>query len=89
MPSSSHTSARIRWSTCTTLLPPPTPPTQVYNQVMAGLYLAQLTLLGVLGLKRFVFAPLGVPLLLATAAQHANTLRRYRRPWWVAVGRIG
>ena len=54
---------------------------QVYNQVMVCLYISQLTLLGLLSLKRFPWAVLLVPLLLATMTCHIATLRLFSRPW--------
>ncbi|GLC42964.1 hypothetical protein PLESTB_000282200 [Pleodorina starrii] len=55
----------------------------VYNQVMVGLYIMQLTMLGLLGLKKFKYAPLSVPLLLFSVGCHISTLRLYKRPWSV------
>ncbi|KAG2494790.1 hypothetical protein HYH03_007033 [Edaphochlamys debaryana] len=55
----------------------------VYNQVMVGLYIMQLTMLGLLALKRFPFAALVLPLLLLTVAAHLRTLSLYQRPWSV------
>ncbi|KAG2426181.1 hypothetical protein HXX76_013162 [Chlamydomonas incerta] len=55
----------------------------VFNQVMVGLYIMQLTMLGLLGVKQFRWTPLGFPLVVGTALFHVNTLRRYSRPWSV------
>ncbi|PNG74404.1 putative membrane protein C2G11.09, partial [Tetrabaena socialis] len=53
----------------------------VYGQVMVGLYIMQLTMLGLLGLKKFPFAALAVPLLLFTVGCHFSTFALYRQPW--------
>ncbi|GFR49707.1 hypothetical protein Agub_g11860 [Astrephomene gubernaculifera] len=56
----------------------------VYNQVMVGLYIMQLAMLGLLSIKKFPFAPLIIPLLICSIASHISTLKLYRRPWSVA-----
>ncbi|KXZ47794.1 hypothetical protein GPECTOR_33g676 [Gonium pectorale] len=55
----------------------------VYNQVMVGLYIMQLTMLGLLGIKSFPYTVLGFPLLIFSAICHIGTLNLYRRPWLV------
>ncbi|KAG2482060.1 hypothetical protein HYH03_018986 [Edaphochlamys debaryana] len=55
----------------------------VYNQVMTSLYVMQITLIGLLGLKRFPWVVLAVPCPLTTLACHLSTLALYRRPWTV------
>ncbi|KAG2435998.1 hypothetical protein HYH02_011711 [Chlamydomonas schloesseri] len=53
----------------------------VFNQVMVGLYIMELTMLGLLAIKKFKWTPLAIPLVVGSALFHVNTLRRYRRPW--------
>ncbi|KXZ47792.1 hypothetical protein GPECTOR_33g674 [Gonium pectorale] len=55
----------------------------VYNQVMVGLYIMQLTMLGLLGIKSFPYTVLGFPLLILSVICHIGTLNTYRRPWSV------
>ncbi len=62
---------------------PPSLPPQVYNQVMVGLYIMQLTMLGLLSIKKFKFSPFLIPLIVASLGCHFSTLQLYSRPWCV------
>ncbi|KAG2426171.1 hypothetical protein HXX76_013152 [Chlamydomonas incerta] len=53
----------------------------VYNQVMIGLYIMQITMLGLLAIKKFKATPVLFPLLFFTIGCHISTLNLYRRPW--------
>ncbi|KAG2435994.1 hypothetical protein HYH02_011707 [Chlamydomonas schloesseri] len=53
----------------------------VYNQVMIGLYIMQVTMLGLLAIKKFKATPVLFPLLFFTIGCHISTLNLYRRPW--------
>jgi len=59
---------------------------------MTSLYIFQLVMLSLLSIKRFVFAPLLVPLLVLTLMYHSSAMALFRRPWetlrW-GVGAVG
>ncbi|KXZ47791.1 hypothetical protein GPECTOR_33g673 [Gonium pectorale] len=55
----------------------------VYNQVMAGLYIMQITMLGLLSIKKFPFSPVMFPLIFFSISSHIGTLQLYSRPWSV------
>ncbi|KXZ43993.1 hypothetical protein GPECTOR_75g716 [Gonium pectorale] len=54
---------------------------QVFRQVMVGLYTSHVVMLGLLSIKRFPFAPLLLPATAAAAAFHRAATRMYDRPW--------
>ncbi|MEW5303944.1 MAG: hypothetical protein WDW36_006589 [Sanguina aurantia] len=54
---------------------------QVFLQSMTSLYAFQLVTLGLMSIKRFVWAPLLIPAVLATIAFHVNVISMFRRPW--------
>jgi hypothetical protein len=54
---------------------------QVFVQIVTALYLYQAVMLSLLSIKRFVFAPLLVPLLALTALYHRAAMALFRRPW--------
>ncbi len=51
---------------------------------MAALYLMQITMLGVLALKKFGFTVLLLIPILISIGCHVSTLRLLNRPWCVA-----
>ena len=51
---------------------------QMFVQVMTGLYMSQAVMLGLLGLKKFVYAPLMLPAVALTLAFHAGAGERAR-----------
>ncbi|GIL54578.1 hypothetical protein Vafri_10327 [Volvox africanus] len=55
----------------------------VYNQVMVGLYIMQITMLGLLSIKKFKFSPFMFPLIIFSITSHLSTLQLYSRPWSV------
>ncbi|GLC42966.1 hypothetical protein PLESTB_000281900 [Pleodorina starrii] len=55
----------------------------VYNQIMICLYIMQLTMLGLLSIKKFKFSPVMFPLIIFTITSHLSTLQLYERPWSV------
>eukprot|EP01023_Acetabularia_acetabulum_P006466 TRINITY_DN12689_c0_g1_i4.p1 TRINITY_DN12689_c0_g1~~TRINITY_DN12689_c0_g1_i4.p1 ORF type:complete len:204 (+),score=19.40 TRINITY_DN12689_c0_g1_i4:2-613(+) len=52
----------------------------VFDQVLFGLFVMQLTMLGLLGMKRFVYSPLIIPLLIVTVIYKLNVDYLYKRP---------
>jgi uncharacterized membrane protein YphA (DoxX/SURF4 family) len=50
---------------------------------MSGLYFMQILLIGVLVVKDFKYALLGLPLVVMTFVYHLTALATYRRPWSV------
>jgi hypothetical protein len=48
---------------------------------MAALYIFQIVMLSLLSIKRFVFAPLLLPLLLFSVMFHRSTMALFHRPW--------
>ncbi|GIL80074.1 hypothetical protein Vretimale_12911 [Volvox reticuliferus] len=55
----------------------------VYNQVMVGLYIMQLTMLGLLSIKKFKYSFFMFPLIIFSITSHISTLQLYSRPWSV------
>ncbi|EFJ43788.1 ERD4-related membrane protein [Volvox carteri f. nagariensis] len=55
----------------------------VYNQVMVALYIMQITMLGLLSLKKFKFSPFMFPLIIFSITSHISTLQLFNRPWSV------
>ena len=56
------------------------PPWRV-PQTMVALYIFQLTMLGLLGVKKFGFTVLLIPLVIGTIIYHMSTLSMFSRPW--------
>lgn len=54
---------------------------QVLTHVMTALYLMQITMLGLLGLKKFVYTPVLLPLPVATLVFHIAISRVFAKPW--------
>ncbi|KIZ05265.1 Uncharacterized protein RSN1 [Monoraphidium neglectum] len=54
---------------------------QVFVQIMTALYIFQAVMVSLLSIKRFVFAPLLVPLFLVTVVYHRAAMTLFRRPW--------
>ncbi|KAG2430435.1 hypothetical protein HXX76_009959 [Chlamydomonas incerta] len=54
---------------------------QVFGQVMTGVYLHQAVMIALLSIKQFPWAPLALGAPLAAAAFHRAVTRMYRRPW--------
>lgn len=54
---------------------------KVLNQVLTSLYIFQLTMLGLLGLKKFVYTPALIPVLVVTFVFHIVCLGMFSRPW--------
>ncbi|KAG2431317.1 hypothetical protein HYH02_013447 [Chlamydomonas schloesseri] len=54
---------------------------QVFGQVMTGLYLHQAVMTALLSIKQFPWAPLALGAPLAAAAFHRSVVRMYSRPW--------
>jgi hypothetical protein len=48
---------------------------------MAGVYIFQLAMLSLLSIKRFVFAPLLLPLTFVTVLFHRSSMAVFNRPW--------
>lgn len=48
---------------------------------MTALYLMQITMLGLLGLKKFVYTPVLLPLPVATLVLHIAISRVFAKPW--------
>ncbi|KAG2426170.1 hypothetical protein HXX76_013151 [Chlamydomonas incerta] len=55
----------------------------VFNQVMVGVYIMELTMLGLLAIKKFKWTPLGIPLVIITIGFHISTAKMYNKPWSV------
>ena len=54
---------------------------QCFNQIMTGIYFMQAMGICVLLVKRFNFALLLLPLIVATVAFHVVNLSLFKRPW--------
>ncbi|KAG2435993.1 hypothetical protein HYH02_011706 [Chlamydomonas schloesseri] len=55
----------------------------VFTQVMVGLYIMELTMLGLLAIKKFKWTPLAIPLVIITIGFHISTSKMYNKPWSV------
>eukprot|EP00198_Chlamydomonas_reinhardtii_P012975 XP_001702312.1 ERD4-related membrane protein [Chlamydomonas reinhardtii] len=53
----------------------------VFGQVMVGLYIMELTMLGLLAIKKFKWTPLAIPLVIITIGFHISNSRIYNKPW--------
>lgn len=51
---------------------------------MVGLYIMELTMLGLLAIKKFKWTPLAIPLVIITIGFHISNSRIYNKPWCVA-----
>ncbi|KAG1670980.1 hypothetical protein FOA52_014369 [Chlamydomonas sp. UWO 241] len=54
---------------------------QIFHQIMTALYVQQLVMIGLLGIKKFEFTPLLIPAPVITILFHASLTRLYSRPW--------
>ncbi|GBF92769.1 hypothetical protein Rsub_05388 [Raphidocelis subcapitata] len=54
---------------------------QVFNQIMTGVYTMQVVMLSLLSIKRFVYSPLLLPLMLGTLLFHRSAHALFERPW--------
>lgn len=50
-------------------------------QVMTGVYLFQIIMLALLGVKKFVYAPLMLPCIIGTGIFHNACYNIFKRPW--------
>mmetsp|Transcript_6024 Transcript_6024/g.16044 ORF Transcript_6024/g.16044 Transcript_6024/m.16044 type:complete len:898 (+) Transcript_6024:96-2789(+) len=56
---------------------------RVFEQVMVGIYIFQLAMIGLLSVKHFPYSPLLLPCLVGTMVFHASTRTLMRRPYRV------